>query len=48
MAIEQGIWKLAGSAGEPPRKLRAAGLADEGLLEERSSRMSRPLIGTGC
>ncbi|CAM3516970.1 endonuclease NucS domain-containing protein [Halomonas lysinitropha] len=35
MAIEQGIWKLAGSAGEPPRKLRAAGLADEGLLEEQ-------------
>ncbi|MBB3184099.1 hypothetical protein FHR95_001659 [Halomonas fontilapidosi] len=35
MAIEQGIWKLAGSAGEPPRKLRPAGLADEGLLEEQ-------------
>lgn len=35
MAIEQGIWKLADSAGEPPRKLRPAGLADEGLLEEQ-------------
>ncbi|MGC9457128.1 MAG: hypothetical protein ACP5DC_06350 [Halothiobacillaceae bacterium] len=35
MAIEQGIWKLAASAGEPPRKLRPASLADEGLLEEQ-------------
>ncbi|MFC2993442.1 hypothetical protein [Halomonas tibetensis] len=35
MAIEQGIWKLTGSTGEPPGKLRAAGLADEGLLEEQ-------------
>ncbi|WP_282041067.1 endonuclease NucS domain-containing protein [Halomonas alimentaria] len=35
MAIEQGIWKLASSTGEPPRKLRPAGLADEGLLEEQ-------------
>ncbi|MFY0989048.1 hypothetical protein [Halomonas sp. C05BenzN] len=35
MAIEQVIWKLTGSAGEPPRKLRPAGLADEGLLEEQ-------------
>jgi hypothetical protein len=35
MAIEQGIWQLAGNAGEPPRKLRPAGLADEGLLEEQ-------------
>jgi hypothetical protein len=29
MAIEQGIWKLAGSAGEVPRKLRPSGLADD-------------------
>ena len=35
MAIEQGIWKLADSVDEPPRKLRPAGLADEGLLEEQ-------------
>ncbi|WP_290910555.1 hypothetical protein [Halomonas sp.] len=35
MAIEQGIWKLADSAGEPPRKLRPTGLADEGQLEEQ-------------
>ena len=35
MAIEQGIWKLAGNAGSPPQKLRPAGLADEGLLEEQ-------------
>ena len=35
MAIEQGIWKLADSTDEPPRKLRPAGLADEGLLEEQ-------------
>lgn len=35
MAIEQGIWKLASSSGEPPQKLRPAGLADEGLLEEQ-------------
>ena len=31
MAIEQGIWKL----GDMPRRLRPAGLADEGLLEEQ-------------
>jgi len=31
MAIEQGIWKLTGSAG----KLRPAGLADEGPLEKQ-------------
>lgn len=35
MAIEQGIWKLAGGLGEPPRKLHPTGLADEGLLEEQ-------------
>lgn len=35
MAIEQGIWKLANGTGEPPQKLRPAGLADEGLLEEQ-------------
>lgn len=35
MAIEQGIWKLANTPGELPRKLRAAGLADEGILEEQ-------------
>lgn len=35
MAIEQGIWRLAENIGEPPRKLRPAGLADEGLLEEQ-------------
>ncbi|MCK0744273.1 endonuclease NucS domain-containing protein [Chromohalobacter nigrandesensis] len=35
MAIEQGIWKLAGSTGEQPQKLRPMGLADEGQLEEQ-------------
>ncbi|MGS2745054.1 endonuclease NucS domain-containing protein [Halomonas sp. LS-001] len=35
MAIEQGIWKLAGSKGELPQKLRPAGLADESVLEEQ-------------
>lgn len=35
MAIEQGVWKLAGGVGESPRKLRPTGLADEGLLEEQ-------------
>ncbi|TDB04643.1 endonuclease NucS domain-containing protein [Halomonas marinisediminis] len=35
MAIEQGIWRLAGNSGEAPQKLRPAGLADEGLLEEQ-------------
>lgn len=35
MAIEQGVWKLAGNTGEPPQKLRPMGLADEGLLEEQ-------------
>ncbi|WP_275286089.1 endonuclease NucS domain-containing protein [Halomonas elongata] len=35
MAIEQGIWKLAGNTGERPQKLRPTGLADEGQLEEQ-------------
>ncbi|MCT8467534.1 hypothetical protein KZO85_02975 [Chromohalobacter canadensis] len=35
MAIEQGIWKLAGNTGEQPQKLRPMGLADERLLEEQ-------------
>ncbi|MGC3875343.1 hypothetical protein ACPF7Z_19020 [Halomonas sp. GXIMD04776] len=35
MAIEQGIWKLAGTTGELPQKLRPTGLADEGQLEEQ-------------
>ncbi|QPL45339.1 DUF91 domain-containing protein [Halomonas sp. A40-4] len=35
MAIEQGIWRLAGSTGEAPQKLRPTGLADEGRLEEQ-------------
>ncbi|MBY5924043.1 MULTISPECIES: endonuclease NucS [unclassified Halomonas] len=35
MAIEQGIWKLAGNAGELPQKLRPTGLADEGQLEDQ-------------
>ncbi|WP_197030758.1 hypothetical protein [Halomonas sp. BC04] len=48
MAIEQGIWKLADSAGEPPLKLRAAGLADEGCWKSRSCRMPRSSTGTGC
>lgn len=38
MAIEQGIWKLAGTTGELPQKLRPMGLADEGLLEEQIMR----------
>ncbi len=29
MAIEQRIWKLAGTTGELPQKLRPTGLADE-------------------
>ena len=35
MAIEQGIWKLAGTTGELPQKLRPTGLTDEGQLEEQ-------------
>ena len=35
MAIEQGIWKLAGTTGEMPQKLRPTGLTDEGELEEQ-------------
>jgi len=29
MVIEQGVWKLAGTTGELPQKLRPTALADE-------------------
>ncbi|MDR5902625.1 hypothetical protein [Halomonas icarae] len=47
MAIEQGIWKLAGNAGEPPQKLRPTGLADESLLalDASSERITPNLNG---
>lgn len=35
MAIEQGIWKLASTAGTLPQKLRPEGLVDESVLEEQ-------------
>ncbi|MFI0472010.1 hypothetical protein ACGLWX_04700 [Halomonas sp. HMF6819] len=35
MAIEQGMWKLAGQNNEAPQKLRSTGLADEGVLEDQ-------------